>query len=365
MLAVLITPPGRGALAVIHVCGEGAAALVKRIFPKKLELRPRAGRLVVDGETVDEVMVRSAPGFTGEETVEISSHGGTAVVNRIFAALAGLGARRASTDELLERGVEAGHLDRIRAEAWRRLPDALTELAARVLQDQAEGALSRAVAAMAGPEDAARLLRTAPLGNALASPRCIVLAGRPNAGKSTLFNALVEADRVIVSDRPGTTRDPVRERIAVDQVPFELVDTAGVAEPRDRLERLSIERTRDAVREAHLILYLFDAEAGVREDEIRFLDSLRDRPVVTVVNKIDAGARPPGLDALPVSARTGEGLDAIRSGILKALGLAPRVEEGAPVVFTGRQDRLLREAASGSPIGAAKDRLLRGPDERA
>ncbi len=358
MLAALISPPGRGALAVLHVCGAGSKALVARLFPKEIGDAPRHGRLVHEGETLDEVMVRSVPGFTGEETVEITCHGAVAGVERILSVLEALGAARTDETGLLERGVETGHLDRTRAEAWGLLPKALTELAALALQDQAEGALSRAVAAMAGPRDAERLLATASLGLALASPRRVVLAGAPNVGKSTLFNALVERDRAIVSPQPGTTRDPVRELVAFEQVPLELVDTAGVEAPRDDLERLSIERTREALGEADVILFLFDAEAGARGPELRFLETLNHRRVILLVNKVDAGSKKPLLEALPISAKTGQGLDAVRRKVLHALEVRPEYREGAPVVFTARQERLLREAVRGRDV---KEELLRGP----
>jgi tRNA modification GTPase len=359
MLAALLTPPGRGAIAVIHVAGEGAKELVAGLFRKEITDRPRAGKLVHREEIVDEVMVRTAPGFTGEETVEITCHGGTATVDRIFAAL---GVPRVDDAELLERGVETGHLDRIRAEAWALLPRALTELAARVLHDQAEGALSRAVRDMGAPRDAERLLATAPLGLALASPRKVVLAGSPNVGKSTLFNALVAADRALVSPEPGTTRDPVRERVAIDQVPIELIDTAGVEEPRDLLEQLSIDRTRKMLGEADVILFLFDAEAGARGDELRFLEVMTGRRVILLVNKVDTGKKKPLLEALPISAKTGQGLDEVRRRILHALKVRPEYREGAPVVFTERQQRLLGDAARGqSPLEEVRQALLETP----
>src|SRR5436189_1983245 len=127
---------------------------------------------------------------------------------------------RADPSDLLERAVETGALDRIRAEAWTLLPRAATELAALVLQDQADGALSEAVTKLSAPRDAERLLSTAPLGLVLARPARVVLAGSPNVGKSTLFNALLREDRALVSPVAGTTRDPVREVIAIDQVPI-------------------------------------------------------------------------------------------------------------------------------------------------
>jgi tRNA modification GTPase len=347
MLAALISPTGRGAIAVLHVSGEGAAGLVERLMARRLTTSPAAGMLTHDGERLDEVMARLAPGFTGEETVEITCHGGTVVVDRILRALAALGAVTADPEILLERGVERGHLDRIRAEAWGLLPRASTELAALVLQDQVEGALSAAVKKIASIRDAERLLATAPLGLALASPRRVVLAGSPNVGKSTLFNALVREDRALVSPLPGTTRDPVRETIAIDQVPVELVDTAGVEAPQDLLEQLSIERTHKWLGDADIILFLFDAEAGAQGPELRFLETLSHRRVILLVNKVDVGRKKPLLDALPISAKTGQGLDDVRRKILRALAVHPRHVPGDAVVFTPRQERLLGRAATG------------------
>jgi len=361
MLAVLISPPGRGALAVLHLAGEGAGALVGRFFGRAPDAQPRAGALVCGGERLDEVVVRSVPGFSGEETVEITCHGGAAVVDRVLAALESAGADRADPEALLERGIATGSLDRLRAEAWSRLPRAATELAALVLQDQAEGALSAAVGRIASIRDAERLLATAPLGLALASPRRVVLAGGPNVGKSTLFNALVREDRALVSPAAGTTRDPVREILAIEQVPVELVDTAGVEEPRDLLEQLAIERTRTMLRDADVVLFLFDAEAGASGPELRFLEALGHRRMILLVNKIDAGCKKPLLEALPVSARTGQGLDDVRRRLLRSIGVVPRHVPGEAVVFTSRQERILgRVVAGGLAPEAAKTELFRG-----
>ena len=357
-LAAVLTPPGRGALAILHVAGPGARDLVEKLFGRAVDGELRYGKLVAEGEILDEAMSRTVPGFTGEETVELSCHGGTAVVERILAALEAGGARRATPEELLDRGVETGALDRTRAEAWTLLPRALTELAAKVLHDQAEGALSRAVSALQRPADVERLLATAPLGRALATPRKVVLAGSPNAGKSTLFNALVRSDRAVVSAVPGTTRDPVREHAAIEGVPVEFVDTAGVGQPQDLLEQLSIERTGRALAEADVVLFLFDAEAGARGPELVFLERLSHRRVILLVNKADVGKKKPLLAALPISARTGEGVDEVRRKILHALEVRPRHDPGAPVVFTARQEKLLRESR---PLDEIREALLRGP----
>jgi tRNA modification GTPase len=361
MLAALISPPGKGALAVLHVSGEGAVALVTQLLGRAPGTEPALGVLRDGGERLDEVMARRVAGFSGEETVEITCHGGPAVVERILRALEAAGASREDAAALLERGVETGQLDRIRAEAWGLLPRAATELAARVLRDQAEGALSQALGKLETVRDAERLLSTAPLGLALASPRRVVLVGSPNVGKSTLFNALVREDRALVSPTPGTTRDPVRETIAIEQVPVVLVDTAGVEAPRDLLEQRSIERTQSSLREADVILFLFDAEAGAQGPELRLLETLSSRRVILLVNKVDVGKKKPLLEALPISAKTGQGLDAVRRKILHALAVTPRHTDGDAVVFTARQERLLARVACGRmDLEEAKRELFRG-----
>lgn len=343
ILAVLISPPGKGALAVIHLSGAGAVSTATRFLGSTPTATSRLFKT-----SADELMARTVSGFTGEETVEITCHGGTAVVDRVLVALEQAGATRAESTDLLERAVETGALDRIRAEAWALLPRAATELAARVLQDQAEGALSRAVAALSSPRDAERLLATAPLGLALARPRRVVLAGSPNVGKSTLFNALLQQDRALVSPTAGTTRDPVRDMLAIEQVPLELVDTAGVDAPRDLLDQLSQERTMKALREADVVLFLFDAEAGAQGPELRFIEALGHRRAILVVNKIDAGNKKPLLEALPVSAKTGQGLEELRRRLLRSLGVVPRHAAGEAVVFTPRQEKILARGASGA-----------------
>jgi len=356
MLAVLISPPGKGALAVIHLSGPGAVSAAAKFLGSIPTDAPRLYRT-----PADELMARVVPGMSGEETVEITCHGGAAVVDRILESLTQAGALRAEPSELLERGVDTGALDRIRAEAWMLLPRAATELAALVLQDQAQGALSAAVETLSSPRDAERLLLTAPLGTALAVPRHVVLAGSPNVGKSTLFNALVREYRALVSPVAGTTRDPVRELIAVEQVPIELVDTAGVDAPRDLLEQLSIERTHRALKEADVVLFVFDAEVGALGPELRFLEALGHRRTILLVNKIDAGNKKPLLEALPVSAKTGQGLDDLRRRLLRSLGIVPRHAAGQAVVFTPRQERILSRAASGALAPeAARAELFRG-----
>lgn len=283
----VLTPPGRGAIAVVAVVGEGVRARVEALMKRSLA---EPGR-VYYGQLADEVLAHWTPrGFTGLETVEVSCHGGAGAVRAVLEALA-----------LPEIGWDAyvglaAHLDEIQKEAWRLLPYAATTLAAMVLMDQAQGALSRALAEG----------RDVPMwGRALVRPRRVVLTGRPNAGKSTTFNALVQAERALVYDEPGTTRDPVEELIAIEGVPLWLVDTAGVETPRDDIERQAIERARREIARADLVVV-------VQEPSMKRYAF--DGPHVEFVNRRDD-------------------VESLRRAILERLGIRPRYVPGGAVEF--------------------------------
>ena len=336
VLAVETTGPGRAAIAVIEVTGEGARELVASCFDRPFPAAGETayGRVVSGGRAVDEVVVRLlSEGFTGEETVEIHAHGGKVTRKEILETLQSLGARIGDRQDLLDRACDRGRIDPVQREAWELLPKALTRLAARVLLDQANGALSRAIR-----EDRADVA-TAPLGLALARPRRIVLAGRPNAGKSSLFNALLQEDRVIVSEEAGTTRDPVEEWVAFEGVPFRLCDTAGMEGEtfQGALHEAARERSEERMQQADLILLLDDGSGKT--------PSLPEGgPVLKLASKADLGK---GGAGLPVSARTGEGLKALRREVLSTLGVVPLHEAGSAVVFTDRQRRLIGEGRGG------------------
>jgi tRNA U34 5-carboxymethylaminomethyl modifying GTPase MnmE/TrmE len=208
---------------------------------------------------------------------------------------------------VLDRAVRSRRIDRTQAEAMLLLPTALTIRGARMLADQAEGALARAVRRARRPD---ALLVTAPLGCALVSPPRVVIAGRPNVGKSTLLNALVGRDRALVSPVAGTTRDPVADTIAIDGIPFVLVDTAGLSGAAGPLDRLSMERARQEIARADLVLQM--------GDEIEFAGRV-------------------------LKVRRGNDLGRLRRAIPRALGLTGRLRPGAPAIFTARQRAILEE----------------------
>ncbi|MBI4563617.1 MAG: 50S ribosome-binding GTPase [Planctomycetes bacterium] len=336
-VAVLDTPSGLGGVAVLQIVGP-AARRIAIGAGVKLDPAPAYSRLD------DDVLAcfwdeRASPWKL--PTVEISCHGGTAAPR---ALLARLGVPLMPAERLYADAVRRRAMDRTRAEARLHLTQALTVRAAGMLLAQAEGALARAVARMRTPADAERLLATAAIGRKLVEPPRVVLAGPPNAGKSTLFNALARQDRAFVSDTPGTTRDPVEETVAMNGFPVRLVDTAGLAEAPEGLERVAVQRSREALASAALTVWVRDARVpGLPASGVR------------AANKTDVPEARAARGEIPISARTGAGLDRLRRAIARALGL--RAVRG-PVVFTARQETLLRRAASGARVEEMREKIL-------
>jgi tRNA modification GTPase len=317
--ACVVSGRGEAALALIDVFGPDARPLVEKLTGRPVLRRPSLRRLG------DEVMVRySRRGFTGEPTVTVSCHGGRAACEAVLASLRGV--EVVGVREMILRAWRNGAVDRTQAEAYHHLLSARTHRAARMLQDQWEGALGREL--REGRVDELQAL--ARLGIALVRPPVVVLAGEPNAGKSTLFNALLQRERALVSEIAGTTRDPVRDWTAIDGIPVELIDTAGVEEARDEIEAQAIERALSASRRADLVVWVreptgrAEAPAGALE----------------VWSKRDLG-EPPG-PGPAVSARTGEGLDGLRASILHRLSLDVPDAPGRGMIFTPAQLESIR-----------------------
>jgi len=388
-IVALATPPGRAALAVIRLSGRGAFTVAARALHPFHPDPPRTVRRVhvvhpATGVPLDDALAACFPGprsYTGEDLVELSTHGGLLVPATAVAALVAAGARPARPGEFTRRAVVNGKLDLLQAEATADLIDAgapaqarralqhldrglstrLDELRTELLElealiayeidfpDEDEGPVApeRVVRAWRAARDRiARLLDTAPEGERLREGALLVIAGRPNAGKSSLFNALLGTERAIVTEVPGTTRDAVEAHAVLEGFPFRLVDTAGLRESADRVERLGIEVSRKYLAAADLVLFCRDAGCEMRDPGSQeFLASCR-APVIDVVTKIDLTARPP--DRLGVSVVTGEGLADLRRklaevayGRLLALGDLERVLTGAP--HPGPLERALEE----------------------
>ena len=389
-IVALATPPGRSAVAVIRLSGRGAFDVAGRCLRPFHPDRPRAAlraRLVHPGtdEHVDDVVAAPFPAprsYTGEDVVEISTHGGLLVPGEAVAALVAAGARPAQPGEFTRRALLHGKLDLLQAEATADLIDAgapaqrrralrqldrglssrlealrgeLLELEALIAYDidfpeEDEGPVSPArvtAAWRAVRERIKALLATAPEGERLREGALLVIAGPPNAGKSSLFNALLGQERAIVTEVPGTTRDAIEASTVIAGFPFRLVDTAGLRDSDDRVEQIGIEVARRYVDAADLILFCEDHAAGSGEQYARrrdaFLANL-SAPVVRVTTKQDLATRPPP-DGLPVSVVTGAGLEALRARLAEtAFGRLLALGDVEPVVTRARHRTALERA---------------------
>jgi tRNA modification GTPase len=377
-LACRLTPLGEGGISLIELSGPHSADILDRLFasPRRrriAEMTPGRllyGKLFRCGALLDEVVIECAK--TGEQGVfVVNCHGGALAARRVIEAFAAEGARPAGNKEFLARQRRIGLLDRIQEEAAERIPRAPTFRAVQVLLDQYDGALSRALDALrprSGSRPgwsriAARLrqfLSTATFGRGIARPPRLVVAGRPNVGKSTLANALLRDDRIIVHPAPGTTRDTIEELLSIRGLPFTLVDTAGLRAAHDEIEREGVRRGAQALRRADIALLVFDASMPLQEEDRRILAvelarkqkrAGRGARRLPVLNKSDLPAAIPpelilektGRRPVLVSAATGAGLRELEERILEAAypKMPPR---GAPVLFTVRQERLIQSA---------------------
>ncbi|MEE8451388.1 MAG: GTPase [Thermoguttaceae bacterium] len=350
---VRLTPPGRGAVATLLVEGPTAINAVAARF------RAKSGRRLT-ADAIDRLVFGRFGPKRGEEgpseemvvrchrdgSVELHCHGGHATVAMVEAMLLEQGCEAVAWQDWVARG----HEDPIAAAAHRALAEARTERTASILLDQYGGALRRALdeieeslrlddAALAHRR-AEALLARADLGRHLVRPWRVMLAGRPNVGKSSLINALVGYRRAIVHEKPGTTRDVVTATTAVDGWPVELSDTAGLCSTDDAMERAGIALAREQLRKADLVILVFDAGRDWSQADQVLLESTRpqSRPRRLVVhNKCDlspaAGSRPPGLST---SATTGTGIESLVRTIAAHLVPDPP-EPGTAVPFTAEQ----------------------------
>lgn len=367
----VLTPPGRGGIAVVRCLGPAAPETIAACFRPsgRAPDLPAVGRLAyghfVDagGRPLDEIIL-----YREAETVfEVNCHGGPAAVEAVCRRLADLGLERVDPDRLL--ALEGAGL--IERDAERMLREARTPLAGRILLDQRNGALARAIerilkalaagrSAEAGKELDALLERWQSCGRLLASPPRVAVAGPPNVGKSTLVNRLVGAERVITSVTPGTTRDYVEADAALEGLPVVLVDTAGLRETEEYIEREGVARARREMRAAAVVVYLLDAVKGVRPEDAAALEALGAR-AVAAWNKADLAPGPLGKPAaLAVSALNGDGIEALAESVLARLGWRPPAAAGEAVPFTAAQAGALERARDALATGdsvAAKERL--------
>jgi tRNA modification GTPase len=367
-IVAIATPPGRGGLGVVRVSGPDACRIARALLRREAPLEPRYatfGRIAegtgADTRVLDEVVVtwfESPRSYTTEDVVEIAAHGSPVLLARIVQLAMAAGARLAEPGEFTLRAYLHGRLDLVQAEAVADLIDAVTPLQARAAMDQLEGTLTSSVKAIDAAlfdlaarleasldfpdegfhfitrgetaaaladirEGLAALARDGRAGRLIREGGLVVIGGRPNAGKSSLFNALAGASRAIVTDVPGTTRDVLTERVDVGGVPLTLVDTAGLRRTDDVIEAEGVGRARQAMAIAALRLLVVDRSRPIDEDDR--VEAPAERSIL-VRSKSDLPRDPswPAIEewsvpSVDVSVVTGEGLDRLRALILDAL----------------------------------------------
>jgi tRNA modification GTPase len=391
-IAAIATPAGRGGIGVVRVSGPGVPAISRKILGALPAPRQALFARFRDahGTPVDEGLALYFPAphsYTGEAVLELQGHGGPVVMQAVLRACLDAGARLAEPGEFTRRAFLEGKLDLAQAEAVADLIDASSQEAARAAVRSLSGEFSAAISRLSEQlvelralteamldfpeeevdsvhrEDAAsrlsmigttldQVLAKSREGSLLRSGIHVVLAGRPNVGKSSLLNRLAGEERAIVTAIPGTTRDALREAIQIEGVPLTLVDTAGLREAFDAIEQLGIERTQRELGHADLVLLV--EEAGKPAPPLPGVRSEAQR--IVVYNKLDLVPQfKPPAGAVAVSAKTGQGLDELRAAILAAAGWSSTGES----IFLARERHLRALETARGHVNAARGELAR------
>ncbi|MFB7159064.1 tRNA uridine-5-carboxymethylaminomethyl(34) synthesis GTPase MnmE [Lysinibacillus sp. NPDC056232] len=380
-IAAISTPMGEGAIAIVRLSGDEAVAIADKIFrsPGGKSLTTKASHTIHYGhlvdpktnEIVEEVMLslmRGPKTFTREDVIEINCHGGLVSVNRVLKLVLTNGARLAEPGEFTKRAFLNGRIDLSQAEAVMDLIRAKTDRAMNVALGQMDGKLSRLIGDLRQalletlaqvevnidyPEyddveemtvpvlvekctwvrnEIIKLLQTSSQGKILREGLSTVILGRPNVGKSSLLNSLVQENKAIVTDIAGTTRDIIEEYVNVRGVPLRLVDTAGIRETEDIVERIGVERSREALRGADLILFVLNyAEELTAEDE-RLFETIKAMDYIVIVNKTDL---PQKVDLAHVKELAGN-RRVVTTSLLQEEGIAELEEAIAALFFEGQ-----------------------------
>ncbi|CAM3077155.1 tRNA uridine-5-carboxymethylaminomethyl(34) synthesis GTPase MnmE [Paenibacillus sediminis] len=332
-IAAISTSVGEAGIAVIRVSGPEAISEVERIFKSKTKLSEASSHTIhyghiynpESGEKIEEVLVsvmRAPRSFTTEDVVEINTHGGVISVKRVMDLLLLQNIRLAEPGEFTKRAFLNGRIDLSQAEAVIDLIRSKSDRAFSLALKQVDGALSRKIAELRQilletlahievnidypehdvetltaefikqkssfvMEEITKLLKTANEGKILREGITTAIVGRPNVGKSSLLNTLARENKAIVTDIPGTTRDVIEEYVTINNIPLKLLDTAGIRETMDVVERIGVERSKTAVDEADLLLLVLNASEPLHDDEIKLLEQIRGRQAIIIMNKMD------------------------------------------------------------------------------
>lgn len=388
-IVAISTPPGRGGLGIVRISGADSCSIAERIlrFHQHPAWKPWTAVLAAlpddAGDAVDHVIVTyfQAPrSYTAEDVIEIGCHGAPVVLRYCVERACAAGARIAEPGEFTLRAYLNGRIDLPQAEAVRDLIDATTLYQARIAAQQVEGSVSRRIKPVkekllelialleAGIDFADNDVDVAPdseilrrideierelsllaasfaFGKLVHSGFTLAIAGRPNVGKSSLFNRLLEQDRAIVTDIPGTTRDLVSEVSAIEGIPIKFVDTAGIRAGQDVVESLGIERSYQAIADADVTVVVIDLSAAVTADDFALIERARERGAVVVAgNKSDLLIAADFEPDVRVSAATGAGIDELRARIFRAIAPDGAISREPGFITSIRHEQLLRES---------------------
>ncbi len=397
-IVAISTPPGRGGIGIVRLSGPAARSIAEPFLLLRHPLAPAQARFaeILDAETqrpLDEAVITffAAPhSYTTEDVVEIAAHGSPVLLDYLLRQCLAAGARLAEPGEFTQRAFLAGRLDLTQAEAVHDLIESQTLHQARIAAQQLGGSISRLISPIkqqlialiaaleAGidfAEDDIDVLPTTAITAQIAAVQAplhaleqtftygrivhdgftLAIVGRPNAGKSSLFNCLVQRDRAIVTATPGTTRDLVTEQVAIDGIPIHLIDTAGIRtsadQPADEAESIGIAKSREAIADADVILLVIDTTRPPTAEDSNLLHTLAGRPVILVHNKSDLLPiqplpEPQTPQPIPTSALTGSGIPQLRQAILA------QVTTGAPNTETALLTNLRQQQSVSAALAA-------------
>lgn len=396
-IAAIATPPGRGGIGVIRISGQHLKSLAEQLLGQVPSPRTASHRLfrAQDGSILDDGLALFFPApssFTGEDVLELQGHGGVVVLDMVLKRCLELGARLARPGEFSERAFLNNKLDLAQAEAIADLIDSSSEQAARSALRSLQGEFSQVVdnlltslielrvyveAALDFPDEEidfladsvvterlatikqqlAAIFHKAQQGSLLRDGMHLVIVGRPNAGKSSLLNALAGQETAIVTDIAGTTRDVLRERINLDGMPLHIVDTAGLRESNDLVEKIGIERAWREVEKADLVLMLVDDTQAAVDEHTAILAQLPAKiPVLIVHNKVDLTGKSVGKQGqhLYISAKQGLGLEVLKAELKACMGYQGEREDS----FMARRRHLQALHTTQTAIERAEEQLL-------
>ncbi len=383
VIVALATAPLESAIAVIRVSGENSFELLNKIFSRKINVEKHKAYFgnIVDGEEIiDEVIVTTficPNSFTGENSFEINCHGGMFIVNKIIKTCIKNGARIANRGEFSKRAYLNGKIDLIQAEAINDMIRATSDEESKLAVLSLKGSTSKMIFDVKEkmvqilsnievnidyPEyddaeiitkevakvklldvrkDVKEIIKDAKIGKVIKDGIKVAIIGKPNVGKSSLLNALLDEEKAIVTNIAGTTRDIVEGQINIDGLKLNLLDTAGIRDSEDSVEKIGIEKSKKVIDEADLILLVLDASRGIDEEDVKLMEMIKDKNSITIVNKIELNEGSL-LEGIKISAKN-KNVDNLKEEIKRKVGYSYNYEN-KPLLTNARQIGLLESS---------------------